>query len=351
LKNYPFNPAVRIRKPVAAIDLGFGNVKAYAEGADGHVSTTFFPSCVEELDASSQLAQFAKDLPNKDREVHPIVDGRQYRVVIQSGALPAIARPTPVDDFQQSPHHNALVAAALHTLGYTELDVLVVGTPLHTFTLHAAELRRRFEGTHDHGLGIVTIRQVIVLPQPYGTLLLAQNTGKIPADPTLSTVVFDVGFRSTDALCATGLQVDAKRSYGVPVGMYSLYSRFADVLQKEFGLRVSKLERIEYALRTNTKLVLRGNEVDVAALCLPQVQPMIDEVVKTIKGRLETDEDIRIVLTGGGAKFFASAVQNVFNGTPIVMMDDPLNSNAKGFLLAAKAASDQHARTLMTRRI
>lgn len=340
---YPLHREPRLKKAVVGIDLGFGNVKGFMEDPDGQVTTTFFPSCIEPLDASSQLAEFAAGSADKDGEVHPVVNGKEFRVLTRSTSLSTVARPTPLDDFQQSDEYTALLAAALHSLKAYEIEVLVVGTPIYSFSQHAPELRRKFEGVKNHGLGTVKIQKVVVLPQPFGSLLTAQNTGQIPKDPTLASVIFDVGFRSTDSLCSVGLRCDPKRSIGVPIGMHAVLTRMADVLEKELGQRISKLERIEFALRNNMTLRVRDKDVDIASLCLPQVQPMIDDAIKTIKGKLGTDEDIHIIATGGGAKYFLPALQRAFPGTPIVSVVDPLHSNAKGFLTAAKTTAEQFA--------
>ncbi|MDR3411332.1 MAG: hypothetical protein P4L87_10395 [Formivibrio sp.] len=329
-------------KKYAGIDIGFGNVKGVTQDTDGRRTATTFQSCVEPVSASP-LAGFQGNPNALVSEVYPVVQGVRYRVATEQVVAPKIGRPQPVDDFQQSAAHTALIAAAMHSLDAPLVDVLALGTPVHTFAHHRGELERRFTGKHDHGLGPVSVRQVLVLPQPFGSLLLAQHSGQISPDPTVANVVIDPGYFSTDSLVATGLDIDIKRSHGVPVGAHAVYAQIAEILQQEFGARISRLDRIEHALRSGKPLTVLDRTVDLQRYLL-QVQPLIQDTVNSLKARLGSHEDARIIVTGGGAALFFKAIKSAFPRNQVIQMVDPLRGNAEGFLIAARAASQRYWR-------
>jgi hypothetical protein len=62
-----------------------------------------------------------------------------YRISkANSRNLTGATRVSPGDDFQSSAYHQALNATALHAVELQEIDVMVLGTPVHTFNKHLA---------------------------------------------------------------------------------------------------------------------------------------------------------------------------------------------------------------------
>ena len=105
-------------------------------------------------------------------------------------------------------------------------------------------------------------------------------------------------------------------------------------LQQEFGARISRLDRIEHALRSGTPLTVLDRTVDLQRYLL-QVQPLIQDTVNSLKARLGSHEDARIIVTGGGAALFFKAIKSAFPRNQVIQMVDPLRGNAEGFLIAA----------------
>ena len=107
----------------------------------------------------------------------------------------------------------------------------------------------------------------------------------------------------------------------------------------DLRMPVIDLDRIEYSLRTGTKYTAHSRSFDLNKDYLPRVEPLIEASVTDLYGRLQTTEDIEsILLTGGGSTVFARAVHKVFRTTPIKLMPDPINANARGYLYAGQSA-------------
>lgn len=319
------------------VDTGFGNVKGAALDSAGNRRTIIFPSGIE-ADGAAQIKGFQGSMDSQSYEIYPVVDGVRYRVFTDAQAVPRIKRPAPSENFQSSPEHVALTAVALHALGPTDIDLLVLGTPVHTWRVHREQLKRTFTGACNFGLGPLRIAKTLIFPQPYGSLVQAHHSGAIVADPTISTVILDPGWYSLDGLTASnGLNVDPARSHGVPFGMHALCTRLADFLERDFGLRVGQIDRIDYALRTDRPLRIGTKDVNLR-LYLPQLRPFIREGVNSIKVKLGSSEDAQVVVTGGGSPFFIETIREAFPKNLVVQMRNPIEANLQGFLVAAQAA-------------
>ncbi|WP_233874449.1 ParM/StbA family protein [Paraburkholderia adhaesiva] len=320
---------------VVVIETGAGNTKYTASKGGQIVAAGHLPSIVA-LCGAGALASFQGE--RQTDEVMPVVNGVTYKVSLSANrGVAGATRVAPGDDFQNSAHHAALMAAGLYAAGLKEIDVLVVGTPVHTFNKHRDYLSS-IRGTLDFGLGSHTIGTTIVLPQPFGSLLAGINEGNLINSARNAQIVIDVGYYSTDVLRARGLTLEHANSFGLAAGMGKIYQMFADLVAQKIRQPVSDLDQIEHCLRTRTPYVVYGQQVYLESY-MQEIQAYLDSCALEIYGRVGTIENVALIcLTGGGAEFFRPAIRKVFGDIPIQVMPDPLMANARGFLVAGLAA-------------
>jgi plasmid segregation protein ParM len=321
------------------IDAGAGNTKGIVSIDDKIVKRFTFPSAVG-LQEHGQLSSFWSS-NNARFEVCPNIQGTKFVVSVRPDQqIPDHKRAVPSDDYQVSPQHDSLMAAALYTSNVSRADILVIGTAVQVYQKHAKSMNK-WKGVLDFGFDrSIEILKVLVLPQPYGSLLSGLNEQILERGEHVNHVVIDIGYYSTDTLTTRGMVVDRTRSFGSPFGTAAIYQHIANLLATELKMPVSDVDRIEYALRTGYRYTAHGKQFDLReGGYLQNVQGHIEKQVMEIYGRLGTTEDIASVLiTGGGSNLFENAVRKVFRTTRVVLMPDPVHANARGYLLAAQAA-------------
>lgn len=324
---------------VVVADVGAANTKVMV-AVDGRITKRFiFPSAVG-IKTDSALSTFRAG-HETTIEVCPKINGTTYLVSLrQNQKVPDYKRPAPGDHFQVSNTHNALLAAALYATGLVHVDVLVVGTPVHTYPTHAEELKK-WSGDVDFGFGKqIRVSKTLVLPQPYGTLLAGKNERIILGDEHANQCILDVGYFSTDILTTKGdLTIDDNRSFGAGFGTAAVYQRISDMLASELRMPITELDRIEYSIRSGTPYIGHNRRYNLNGEYLDKVQPHIEAFVSDLYGRIQTTEDISsIILTGGGSGLFERAVRKVFRTTRINIMPDAINANSRGYLIAGHSS-------------
>ncbi|CAB3801820.1 hypothetical protein LMG28614_05501 [Paraburkholderia ultramafica] len=326
-------------KIVVVVDVGAWAVKVLV-AADGRIIKKFqFPSAVG-LETNGALSTFRSG--NEEIiEVRPKIDGTTYRVSLrQNQQVADHSRPTPGDDFQISRAHDALLAAALHAAEVPHIDVLVIGTPVHTYLKHAENLKK-WSGTVDFGLGKrILVVKTLVLPQPYGSLLAGKNERVIEREEHINHIILDVGHYSTDVLTTKGgLAVNDDRSFGIGFGTAVVYQKIADMIASDLRLPVTDLDRIEYSIRSRSQYIAHSRHFDLNGEYLQRVQAHIEVIVSDLYGRIKTTEDISsVLLTGGGSGIFERAVRKIFRSTRVCIISDPIHANARGYLIAGHSS-------------
>lgn len=324
---------------IVVTDTGAGNVKIIAAD-DGKVFKRFLYPSAAALETYGALSSFHPQA-GAAFEVRPKIDGTTYIVSLRPNQqIPDGDRTVPSDDYQASKPHDALVAAGLHHTGLTRVDVLVMGAPVHTFQKHAAHLKNRWTGTFDFGLKhCIEIKKVLVVPQPYGSLVASINEHILERGEHVNHCIIDAGYFSSDVLITRGLSVNKAKSFGSGFGTAAVYQKIADMLSTDLRLPVNDLDRIEYALRTGTPYSAHGQTFDLnRSGYLDKVNQHIEAHVSQIYARLGTTEDIStVLLTGGGSTLFQSAVRKVFRSINVQIMPDPVHANARGYLIAGQS--------------
>jgi plasmid segregation protein ParM len=131
--------------------------------------------------------------------------------------------------------------------------------------------------------------------------------------------------------------MDDNRSDGVPGGASQIYQHIAALISRAEGEPVEEIELIDKALREQTPFFFYGKNIDLAPY-LEQAQPLIAGIIHAIQNNVGRLTNVRsILLSGGGAALYATAIRRAFPRVPIEIVDAPCMANARGFLTAGEA--------------
>ncbi|CAH2913929.1 MAG: hypothetical protein CPSOU_2387 [uncultured Paraburkholderia sp.] len=97
------------------------------------------------------------------------------------------------------------------------------------------------------------------------------------------------------------------------------------------------MERIGRCLSDKRPLLHYGKGIDLAPF-VESSQAVVNAALEKIRDRIPSPSQLRsVVLTGGGAGLYETAVRAAFPRTRIDVLDAPSHANAKSFLLIGEA--------------
>ncbi|WP_028218930.1 PRTRC system protein D [Paraburkholderia oxyphila] len=335
-----------MKTSVFAIDVGYGNTKYAYRSASGTVATGMFPSLAP-LATTHSLSGDGKGVLASRNVVSIMIDQNEYEVgpdVSLSTAYGTTGSAL-ADDYVMTDNYAALLFGAVHFAGVTHIERLVLGLPVHNMKKYSTVLKERFAGKHDFGLGRVVIDKVMVIPQPLGSLVFASSTRGASFNRDDAHLVVDVGYFTTDWVYANGFTMDDTRSGGMPGGASQIYQRIARLISLEQDDNVTEIELIDKALRERRPFLLYGKDIDLSPY-LERADPVVANVVQQMQNSVGHLRNVRsIILSGGGAALYASAIRRAFPRIVIEVIDSPCIANARGFLLVGEAglARDRRA--------
>ncbi|MBB3105471.1 ParM/StbA family protein [Azomonas macrocytogenes] len=243
-------------------------------------------------------------------------------------------------DYPNSHSYRALFYAGLLLTERERIDVLITGLPVNQY--FDAERRKtlieRLKGEHAiTPKRTVTVESVIVIPQPAGAYMDVVNSQA--GEPLLEilqegrTIVIDPGFFSVDWVALEQGEIRDKSSGTSLKAMSMLLEEINRLIQEDHGA-CPGVDKLEKAIRAGKReLILLGQSVPfqeyfdqasrkVAANALiPMRRSMREDGVQT---------DI-VLLAGGGAEAYRSAAQEIFPNSHLVVSDDAVLANARGF--------------------
>ncbi|MFM0386931.1 PRTRC system protein D [Paraburkholderia dipogonis] len=327
-----------MKTSVFAVDVGYGNTKYAYRAASGTIAADMFPSLAP-LSASRSLSGYGDSVLASRKVATIVIDEIEYEVgpdVALTAAYGNTGRAL-TNDFVLSDNYAALLAGAMHFAGVTHIERLVLGLPVHNMQKYADALKQRFTGDLEFGGARVRVDKVVVIPQPLGSLVSASSNRQKEFGRDSAHLVIDVGYFTTDWVYANGFTMDDKRSGGMPGGASQIYQRIAGLLARDQDEQVDDLERIDKALRERKPFFYYGSDIDLDPY-LEKSQPLIAGVVKEMQNNVGQLTNVRsIILSGGGAALYASAIRKAFPRVTLEVIDAPCLANAKGFLVVGEA--------------
>ena len=180
----------------------------------------------------------------------------------------------------------------------------------------------------------ITVNKVKVVPQPVGGFV--DYVWSLPDASEIEdsrVLVVDPGFFSVDWVLISNGEL-RRQSCGTSLEASSvIIDEAVRLIAEDFGGNVGR-ERLEHTLRNGLAHVrLFGERVEVASY----LKKAADKVGPIVTARLR--ESLRgenasadmVLLVGGGAGFFETAVKEAFPQLKVSSPDSPVYANARGF--------------------
>lgn len=209
----------------------------------------------------------------------------------------------------------------------------------------AAQLKASLIGQHliktDTAELIANVSEVMVMPQPYGTIYANTLTesGEINRQHTYRrTGVCDVGTYTVDlALDDEGEFVDAE-SGSVESGVYTAQERISAALERDYREKMP-FKIVEEVLRTGI-FHANGQPVDYSEIVQEALAPLRSATLNLMSEKWQRGTTVDVVyLSGGGAELVVEDVREAYPQTALVQ--DAQLANARGYLNYARFIAHQ----------
>jgi len=315
---------------IRAIDAGYGNVKFVVNpNIWSSNSCQLFPSialphvhtdpCTDSMnERDTVIVQIGDEHFEVGPDVHLLEGTRASARILH-------------EDYTTTRQYRALIHGALLRMGVAEIDLMVVGLPVKLMADKRDRLRHSLKGRHRIGDTDVSVADVLVLPQPLGSLIYhikQKNLFHTITDG--ACLIIDQGFFTTDWLVVQGLKPMPARCSSSPTGVSALLKKIARDLVKHTGTPFEDLYELDKGLHTG-HFRLFGKPFDLSPLITSAKQvfaPLVAELVNTVGSAGNID---RILLTGGGAGFIKDSIQEAFPRHELTLIHDAAFANVKGF--------------------
>ncbi|APZ42591.1 ParM/StbA family protein [Acidihalobacter ferrooxydans] len=312
---------------VIALDIGYGNNKR----AIGH-----------DADASPRLDQWPSVIaPERTRHLSVNGDAGSGRLVRfnNKGWLVGVDLEEPGaqdvlhEDYVGSDDWLIHLLAGLQGIPTGAQVLLVVGLPVDEWMLgaHNEKLRSACErGAKEAGINLKAIK---IVPQPLGAFVDANAR----CDGLLvkrRVLVVDPGRYTLDWTLFVNGKLNSEGSGSDRRGAVSrIIEGVAREIQTGFGAKVG-YGRIRKALEDDGVIVIRGQQVDCKNLIQGVSAQVVDEAMSRIRETLRVEDDVdRIVLAGGGARFYQPRLEETFGADLLDVAPRPVQANVRGYWL------------------
>lgn len=323
---------------VRAIDVGYGYTKFIKNiSPTGEIETGIFPSMavlspMEDLsgDFFVQRDTIKIDSGGTIWEVGPDIFDLASKNEVR--ALH--------ENYIASEQWKVLFLGALAYMDCDVIDVLVLGLPV-SHMKNKDHLCKIATGKHTVGNREFMVKQVMVIPQPLGSLyshiVQSDNFDHIL---NTNTLVVDPGYLTFDFLVTKGISVNAVRSGARPGGMNAVLSTIASSISAELNITYDDLNEVDQALnlkgysgtQKNRPIRVYGNEVNLSAH-IAKTKPVIETSMNFMINRIGDTKDIsQIIMTGGPNVIFEKAIKAQFPMNSIHTTSNGIFANVTGYL-------------------
>ena len=335
---------------VRALEVGYGTVSVVTN-CDNDFTIRTFPSIP--VPVTHNKKSLGGDILSSRKTVTVPIGDNNYEVGedVHSSADPRSTRVLNTESFIDSERYKALLLGALKMIPEDEVDVLVAGLPVSVMP-RSADLKAIIEGKHYLGEGrTINIKSSWIIAQPLGGLLAYAREGgqkRFLDMKQQNLLVVDPGYLTVDWLVTRGLIANENRSGDFQGGMSKILSKVADAALKVFQSdpnfqRVTEInvELIDQAFITG-KLKLFGRTMDFPINngsdktpsfdLTDAINSVTDEAMDALINNVGNGQDLdRIIVVGGPAKLYKSALERAFPNHEIQVLKDSLRANVIGF--------------------
>lgn len=341
---------------IVTVEIGYGTTTVVAN-IDGDLFIRTFPSIPVPV---NQLSAIGEGVLDKRAVCEVPVNGRIYEVgedvaKVQSARSSRVLN---TESYITSDRYLALLKGALKMVPTSKVDALVLGLPVSV--MHRKdELIELVTKTHDLGNGRkVEVVRTLVFEQPLGALLSYIREGgneRYREIQDLSILTIDVGYLTVDFLVTKGLKPNRNRSDDCDLGVSRVLEAVSTTLKNEMikvdrfqKIKDVNIELIDDAIITS-KLRIFGQEMDFPVNkregtpefdMLPTINAVTNSAVSKIVDKVGDGQDLDlIIVAGGSAKIYMSAIKNAFPAHQIILLQDSITAVAKGLQTAGEQFS------------
>lgn len=324
------------------LDIGYSNLKlAFGKVSDDGLAK---PAVTRVLPAGAgRLSDLPLRMGKADGDTDALVvnvNGEKWAAGVDQARLETSVRELHAD-YPASDAYRALFHAALLMGEHDTVDQLITGLPVSQFLDKdlRARLSDRLTGQHQVTAGrAITVKNTLVVPQPFGAYLDLLNTVEDAAELEESRImVIDPGFFSVDWIAIEEGEIRKASSGTSKRAMSVLIETVNSLIQEDHGGSAG-IERLEQAVRQGkTSVPVFGTPVELAPYMDKAAQRVAVEALKEMKQQLRAnDRAVDVVLiVGGGAKAYEAAARDLFPKSRPVLPQEPVLANARGFWSAA----------------
>lgn len=319
---------------VLGLDIGYSNLKLAMGHKEKGLKTKVLPAGAGRLELMPR--NMSAGLGNDFLQV--IVDGEKWASGVEPSRLQGWERELH-RDYKSTDVYKALFYAGLLLSEQAEIDVLVTGLPVDQANRvdQRQELVELLKGTHKiTPMQEVTVKEVIVVPQPAGAYMDAVNNTHdqdvLEAIQHGRTVVIDPGFYSVDWVALVEGEIHY-RSSGTSLKAMSRLLQVADeLIMGDYGGSPG-IDNLERSIRTGKEPMVFAKRVPIQKYLEAAAKTVTREALTSMRKTMREDgmnADI-VLLAGGGASDYAEAAKELFPKSRIIESEHPVLSNARGF--------------------
>jgi plasmid segregation protein ParM len=244
------------------------------------------------------------------------------------------------DNYVNTTAYEVCMAAAVKAMNLDHIETLVVGTPVGNFEHVRAVLLEKYRDGIAFDERQVSVGTLRVIVQPVGGLiwhyLSTQRGGSIKG---VNRLLVDVGYGTLDWVVANGLVVNPARSGSASFGVSSFLDGAYNVVREgRSGIDkdATLLEGLDGLLVRGAPLFYRGKTWQRSDLS-EMIEGKATQAVQSILSHIGDAGTLQsVVLMGGGAPLFQSALAAAFRPIEVEVIASARFANVKGFQSVAE---------------
>jgi len=186
---------------------------------------------------------------------------------------------------------------------------------------------------------VFEVVDVIVVPQPLGTLynfVYDDKTGELNQQVLAQrALVVDIGWGTTDLASLESSRV--RGTFGFEIGASDYIADLQEEANNKFpeaNIYALNSHQLDMAMLESTTVETPFGKYDLSDLAEKHKENQAKRIYSSVMGLgLEYTKFYRIILTGGGALQFEKYLRKFFNDPRLVIQQDAVMANAKGFFL------------------
>ncbi|MGL4446801.1 MAG: ParM/StbA family protein [Shewanella sp.] len=317
---------------VLGVDIGYSNLKL-AFGQSGSAPKTII------LPAGAGPADhMAERIGGGDDEtcLYVSVDNERWAAGICAGRLQSWERELH-PEYPSTKTYKALFHAALLMAETESIDLIVTGLPVTQFNepQRKSDLVNRLKGIHQvTPKRTITVHDVKVLPQPAGAYMdLVQTGDDLGLIEEGRVVVIDPGFFSVDWVALDAGEIRYSSSGTSLQAMSVILETIDKLISEDHGAKVG-MDRLERAMRTGLfDVLLFGEKVKILPylnVALKKVAPVALTAMRQSMRNESINADL-VLIAGGGATAYKEAAKEIFSRSKIIVPEQSVLANARGF--------------------